>query len=230
MLTLIGILFLSVKILLKSILLLNCKFSLKGRLTAPKLEALYLRANGIDDEDMIAICDKLKTSTLKSLDLSLNKFTQKSIALLANTLKENVILEALGLAGLNLNLKDFEVLLEEFGKFPISAEQAAELQQKITERDAIITKNKKAKGKKVEVVPIVPGLIQDEQGNACVVKKETFGYLNIGLNNLDDSAVEEIDKLLARTPPKFTMGITSRSMSKEVTQSLVSKYGERVFA
>jgi len=197
-------------------------------LTAPKLEVLYLRANEIDDEGMVAICEKLKTSTLKSLDLSLNKFTQKSIALLAKALGENNILEALALANLDLNIKDFEVLLEEFGKSPISAEQAAELQQKIAERDAIVAKNKKAKGKKIEAVPIVPGLVQDDQGNFYIVKKETLSYLNIGLNNLDDSAAEDIDKVLAKTPKKFCIAITNRSMSKEVVQSLISKYGERV--
>lgn len=197
------------------------------RLTAPKLETLYIRANGIDDEGMVAICERLKASALKSLDLSLNKLTQKSIALLAETLKENTALEFLGLAGLNLCIKDFEVLLNEFGKFPITPEEAAILQQRITERDAIVAKNKKAKGKKVEAVPTVPRLVQEEQG-AFVARKEEFAYLNIGLNELDDAAAEEVDRLLTRTPVKFGIGITSKNMSAEKTQALVAKYGERV--
>ena len=197
-------------------------------MTSPKLEELYIRSNGIDDEAMEKICANLKDSTIKSLDLSLNKFTNKSIGLLAETLKDNGSLECLGLAGLQMTISDFKPLLEEFGRFPLTPEEAEELKQRITERDAIVTKNKKAKGKKVMPVPVVPNMIQDDQGNSFVVKKEDFAYLNIGLNNLEDEASRDIDGILSRMPSKFSIGITNKLMAKETIKLLVDKYGERV--
>ena len=89
-------------------------------------------------------------------------------------------------------------------------------------------KNKKAKGKKEEPVPKVPNMTKDDQGNAYVIRKEHFRHLNIGLNSLEDSAVEELDKLLARTQMQFNLTVASRMMSKEAAKQLTSKFGDRV--
>ena len=46
----------------------------------PNLEYLYMRSNGINDDDMPMICEKLaKNSTLKCFDISMNKITVKGI-------------------------------------------------------------------------------------------------------------------------------------------------------
>ena len=125
-------------------------------------------------------------------------------------------------------MSDFRPLFEEIGKFKLTTEEAEQLQQRIKERDAIVEKNKKAKGKKEEPVPKVPNMVQDDQGNAYVIKKEHFKHLNIGLNNLDDTAIDELDKLMARTQAHFNLTMASKLMSKEAAKVLTTKYGDRV--
>ena len=194
-----------------------------------KLEYLYLRACGIDDQGVKILCKKLTTNTsLKGLDLSLNVFKQQGVKHLVEALKQNFTMEYLGLASMNLTISDLQPLLAEFGKIKITPEEATELQQKIKERDAILEKNKKSKGKKEEPVPKVPNMVQDDQGNSFVVKKEHFRSLNIGLNNLGDSAIEELDKLLSRTHVQFNLTIASKVMTKEAAKVLSVKFGERV--
>jgi len=187
-----------------------------------------MRADGIDDEQMEIICEKIKTSKLKCLDLSLNTFRQKSIKPLIDAIKENTSLEYLGLAGLELSINDLKPLLDEFGKFKLTPEEAEELEKKIKERDTIIEKNKKKKGKNEEPVPKVNNMTKDDQGNAYVLKKELFKHLNIGLNSFDASSIDELDKILGRTPPTFSLTCACRTIPKENAKILSTKYGERV--
>eukprot|EP00826_Nyctotherus_ovalis_P019992 TRINITY_DN1623_c0_g1_i1.p2 TRINITY_DN1623_c0_g1~~TRINITY_DN1623_c0_g1_i1.p2 ORF type:complete len:180 (-),score=42.85 TRINITY_DN1623_c0_g1_i1:135-674(-) len=177
---------------------------------------------------MEVLCARLKSSKVKSLDLSMNSFTPKAIEFLVEGLRENTALEYLGLAGLKMTADDLKPLLEEFGRFRISPEEVAEFQQRTKERDAILAKNKKAKGKKVEPVPKVPRLMQDDQGNAFIIKNEEFKHLNIALNEFDDYSVEELNKLLGRTPANFTLTVSSEGISKKSGKALTVKYGERV--
>jgi len=201
---------------------------LGGSLDNLKLEEVCLRADGIDDEVMEALCDRLKTSKVKSLDLSMNSFTSKAIEFLIEGLRQNMSLEYLGLAGLNMTVNDLKPLLEEFGRFKITPEEALILQQKIKERDIILNKNKKAKGKKVEPVPKIPNMIKDDQGNTFIIKNEGFRHLNIALNEFDESSVEELDRALGRTSAGFTLTISSKGIPKEAAKALTSKYGGRV--
>ncbi len=193
-----------------------------------KLEFLYLRANGLDDDTVVQMSEKLRTSRLKCLDLSLNIFGQRGLAAIVEGVKDNYVLEYLGFASLGFTISDLRPLLGEFGKFKLTPEETEALQQRIKERDAIVEKNKKAKGKKEEPVPQVPNMAQDELGNSYVLKKEQFKHLNIGLNSLDDLAFEELDKLMTRTPAQFILTISNRFMSKETLKALSTKYGSRV--
>ena len=79
-----------------------------------KLQVLFLRADGIDDDIMKEICDAMKgdaqgvvtNKTLKVLDVSYNKITSKSIEYIAEMLETNRALEYLGLAKNNLCNED----------------------------------------------------------------------------------------------------------------------------
>ena len=156
----------------------------------------------------------------------MNSFTTKSIDFIIKGLRKNTTLEYLGLASLNMSVIDLKPLFEEFGRFKITPEEAEEYKIKIKERDTIITKNKKAKVK--EIVPNLPTLTQDDQGNAFILKNEGFKHLNVALNNFDDSSIEELDKALGRTPAGFTLTASNRNISKEKARMLTSKYGDRI--
>ena len=143
-------------------------------------------------------------------------------------LKENNTVLYLGLAGLKLTIEDLTSLLIEFGKAEITIEEYDAIQLKTKERDAIIEKNKKSNKKKQEIVPFVQTTMQDEKGNSFVIKHENFKHLNLALNELDDSAEEELDKLMERTPQKFLLTITDNPISTEVTDKLKEKYGARI--
>ena len=198
------------------------------RIRNSAIEWLYLRANGIEDEDIESICMAMKESSIKYLDLSFNNFGKNSIKFFVETLRENNVLLYLGLAGLNLTIEDIIPLLGEFGRIDIPMEQYEEILVRIKERNAIIEKNKKARKKKQEPVPLVPNVIQDDKGNPYILKHEDFKHLNLALNNLDDSAVEEIDKLLARTTSRFVLTITDNKISSEGLNRLKAKYRNRV--
>jgi hypothetical protein len=178
---------------------------------------------------MPTLCEKLvANTTLKCLDISMNALKAKGINLLAAALRENTSLEFLGVGSMKLTIEDLRPLLLEFGKKKLTAEEAVALEAKIKERDTIVEKNKKLKGKKEEPVPKVNPLLSDDQGNKFEVKKESFKFLNIGLNQLDDSAFNDLEQLLARTPTHFCVLIASKAMSKDIAKLLSSKFGSRI--
>ncbi len=178
---------------------------------------------------MPQICEKLATNTtLKCLDLSMNHIGGKGIKTLSGALRTNSTLELLGLGSMGLTLEDLQPLLNEFGKVKLSPEEAEALKARIKERDAIVEKNKKFKGKKEEPVPQVNRLEQDDQGNCFEVRKENFKHLNIGLNGLDDAAIDAIDQLMRRTPASFVVTIASKHFSKEAYRILGGKYESRI--
>eukprot|EP00826_Nyctotherus_ovalis_P014980 TRINITY_DN14220_c0_g1_i5.p1 TRINITY_DN14220_c0_g1~~TRINITY_DN14220_c0_g1_i5.p1 ORF type:complete len:203 (+),score=46.76 TRINITY_DN14220_c0_g1_i5:643-1251(+) len=198
------------------------------RLMNERLESVYLRADEIGDEIMETMCERLKSSKVKCLDISMNCFGAKGVAMLGEAMKENVALEYLGLPGLNITIADLKPLLDEFGSFCVEPEELDELKKKIKERDAIIAKNEKSKGKKVEPVPKLPSITQDAQGKELVLKNDNFKHLSIGLNNLDDIAIEEIGQVLARAPSSFVMTVAGKFFSEGLVKSLAARYGERI--
>ncbi len=190
---------------------------------------MYLRANGIDDETVAGICEKLaRNTTLKCLDLSMNQLKSPGIKLLAAAIHSNFTLELLGLGSMGLTIEDLAPLFKEFGKIKLNEEEAKLLKEKMKERDMIVEKNKKSRGKKEEPVPKVNRMECNEKGECYEIRKEKFRHLNIMLNKLEDSAVEKIDELLARTGEQFVVTIASKFISKEGYKTLTTKYGSRV--
>ena len=124
---------------------------------------------------MPAICEKLVVNTtLKCLDLSMNLIKQTGVKLLAAAIRANSVLELLGLGTMGLTIEDLRPLLSEFGKIKLPETEAKLLQEKIKERDAIIEKNKKGRGKKEEPVPKINRMEQDDRGTCYEVRKEFF--------------------------------------------------------
>jgi len=180
---------------------------------------------------MPRICEKLnENTTLKCLDLSMNKITGEGIKLLAASVRKNVSLELLGVGSMELTIEELEPLLLEFGKVGISEEEVKDLEAKIAERNTIVEKNKKAKGKKQEPVPIVNDLEKDDKGNYYEIRKPNFKQLNIGFNKLDENALEILDRLMERTSDKFIVTMPSKYLTKEQCTNFLAKYNARVIS
>lgn len=193
---------------------------------AKKLQVLFLRHSGLCDNDLQQISKMLSSEagaqqnkTLKVIDLSHNNFTGKCVnSCLKNVFETNRTLEYVGLAKNNLQSGDVQPLLKAFGRQPFPAENVPAYQLKIKERDAILEKNKKLKASKKpeEVVPLLDALesklSKDDQGtevtNWWLLVNPQFKHLNICLNQIDDSAQEDIEFALSITPDDFCMTLS----------------------
>ena len=86
---------------------------------------MFLRASGLQDSDLSAICGVLKNNgTIKVLDISSNyDLTNASLGEISEVLQVNRSLEYLGLSKLNLENADILPMLELFGRFPFPEDQ-----------------------------------------------------------------------------------------------------------
>jgi len=158
----------------------------------------------------------------------MNRITSSGIKIFCDALRKNTSLELLGFGSMNLAIAELKPLLYEFGRMKLSLEDGQKIQELAKERDAIIEKNKKKKGKNEDPVPKVNKFDVDESGNVFEIRKENFRHLNIGLNKLDDSSLEELTSLLERTHDKFIVTVASKLMTKEGYKILSSKYASRI--
>lgn len=66
--------------------------------------------------------------------------------------------------------------------------------------------------------------MKDQDGNEVVawfmVKNPQFRHLNLCLNNLEDSAQEEIESALRVTPDEFCFTLSGNSFSEEVIAAI----------
>jgi len=100
------------------------------------------------------------------------------------------------------------------------------------ERDTIIEKNKKAKGKKEEPVPILDNLVVIEEGETkkyFLNKNETFKYLNISLNKFDETTISFIEEIMNKTMPTFILSSYTPQISRELAKSICNKYPDRLY-
>ena len=164
--------------------------------------------------------------SLKVIDLSYNSFSGKAVSQEFTAVFEtNRTLEYVGIAKNNLETVDIIPMIRSFGRFPFPTEQVAAYQAKLKERDAIIEKNKKLKASKkpeenVPVMDIIESKNQkDSDGNEVVnwfmLKNPQFRHLNLCLNNIDDTAQEEIEAALRITPDDFCFTLSGNPLSEE---------------
>lgn len=189
---------------------------------------LYLRSNNIDDAMVEQIAKKVKTSTtLLALDLSKNNLTKKSVVALCEALDRNRSLQYLGLQMNSLIGSDVEGFVNVLGNEPFAPENVEEQLKKMKDRDAIIEKNKKLKGKKEEPVPYVENIVQVDT-KWILQKNLELKMLNLDLNKFDDSIKDFIDKLLSKTTDAFKLSIGSKKISKDLIKALTTKYNARL--
>jgi hypothetical protein len=196
----------------------------------PHLEFLYLRSNAIDDNAVYAIASAIiGNSTLRCLDLSRNRITKAGVDKLAEALDSNRTLEYLGLACNDLVKEDVLGFLQVFGKNPFPGELVEEHLKKVKERDQIIDKNKKAKGKSEVPVPKVDAIEQVSDSEEWVVLKNLeFKHLNLALNKFDDTIASFASELLTKMPSSFSLTISNKSYSRDLVKSLNNKFPDRI--
>ncbi len=169
--------------------------------------------------------------TLKVLDLSYNSFSGKAVGQeFTSVFETNRTLEYLGLAKNNLESADITSLMRCFGKFPFPADQVVAYQTKLKDRDALIEKNKKLKAAKkpedpVPVMDQIESKIQkDAEGNEVtnwfMIKNPQFRHLNLCLNNIEDTAQEDIENALKNTPDDFCLTLSGNPLTEEVIAQL----------
>lgn len=142
-----------------------------------------------------------------------------------HVLETNRVIEYIGLAKNNLASADVCPLLKTFGRQPFPAENVPAYQLKLKERDAIVEKNKKLKASKKpeEHVPLLDNIeskmVKDEAGNEVaqwsLVINPQFKHLNVCLNQIDDSACEDIEEMLQITPDDFCLTLSGNQFSDE---------------
>jgi hypothetical protein len=187
-----------------------------------------LRSNNLNDGDVEKICNKLKTDTkLISLDISKNNITKASISLIASVIDTNKTLQYLGLAMNNLGNSDIVPLVSVIGANPFPIDGVEAQLKRMKERDAIIEKNKKLKGKKEEAVPIVDNII-DKDGNWVVEKNQTLKHLNLLINNFTDEVAGTFESIMNKSNDLFVLSAISKGISKETVKILTSKIGQRL--
>lgn len=130
--------------------------------SSSKLQVLFLRANGLKDDDVKQICNALKpdpanplnVKPLKVLDLSYNPISREAVNSIAELLETNRTLEYIGLAKCRLDTSSALKIFEQIGRIPFPQDQVEAHQAKMKARDAVIEKNKKLKASKKPEEPV----------------------------------------------------------------------------
>lgn len=145
-------------------------------------------------------------------------------------LETNRTLEYLGLAKLSLNDEDVEQIIDKIGKITFPTDQAEAHLAKIKQRDQIIEKNKKLKGKKgEEPVPILDNIEQvtrpNESGTGDVVewvlmRNCQYKHINLCMNELTDEIMQSIGQLMRRTPDDFGITLSGNMIEKDLVRRL----------
>ncbi|KAL4473855.1 hypothetical protein ABPG74_022719 [Tetrahymena malaccensis] len=194
------------------------------------LELVTLRNQKLDDQMLSKICTTIlennQTSKVKVLDFFSNQITNASLQSLFTLISSYTKISYLGL-GAN-NLSQFTPLLNKIGKKVLSAEELQEYRKKEQERDAIIQKNLKQKGKNQEEVPALDVVKDVGQDKFAYFYNEQLQHLNLIQNNYSESDKDILEQFLANAFDGFTLSISSHSFEKKTIDRLKKKFGQKI--
>ncbi|EGR32927.1 leucine rich repeat protein [Ichthyophthirius multifiliis] len=147
-----------------------------------KIENLILRCNNLKGELTQVIAQSIENneqSSLKFIDLYDNQIDDLGFISLGNLIFKNRSLEVIGLAKNNItNVNQLEKIFYSIGMHPLTEQEYIEYRNKEQERDQIIERNKKLKGKKIadaEKVPILEP-IQQISDNSIKIFQQNIYY------------------------------------------------------
>jgi len=183
------------------------------------IQFLSLRSNNLGDASMQILVNALKDNiSLKSLDLYGNLITGAGVNQLKALIETSSGLEYVGLAKNHLgSWDDVREWLEGFGKFPITNEEVEAYRLKEKEKEVIVQKNLKNKGKKGYVDEPVPFLHPITQiGEAWFMTKGAkMKMISFALNQFDAECLLHFDSFLSNQDDDFHLILTGNPINKQ---------------
>lgn len=195
-----------------------------------KLQTLILRRCDINDAVFAGMCQELKINTvLLALDLYGNRLT--SLTPFADLMLSNRILKAISFASCGLSDDELGCLVDVLGRVPFPPEHVEAHRKLEKDRDMIITKNSKLKGKKQpDPVPIVDPIEQDpETSEWFLLKAQSLEVLNVSLNSFNNFS--NLQTLLSQANHVFKLCVMGPAdLAYGDRKKLKSAFGEHLVA
>lgn len=198
----------------------------------PRIEAICLRGNFLGDLNIKQIFENLKTNQcLKILNLYKNDLTSDCIPLFCEMLEVNRKLEEINIGGNHFKNEDLNMIRNSIGKVQLSGDELEDYQRRAKEKEAILERNKKNKGKKPdEVVPFLEEVtVIDEK--YYIVRNMKVRTLNVMQNNFTEEVYETVINMLDISPD-LLLTIDNKVFSKNIRERLNhphSKYANRIY-
>ena len=184
-----------------------------------RLKFLSLRSNNINEEDMAALCENVKTNIhLECLNVFGNTIT--SFQPFAEMLEVNRSLKNLNVSKTGLDDSSLECLVGHIGVYPFPEEELANHSKKQKEFDRLMAKAAKAVVK--DPVPPVDSIFQNEEGAWFINKNEVFLRLNISQNNFT-SGVDNLKEILEKSVDGFKTVVWGCEMQSSFLKKYASK-------
>ncbi|KAL4449653.1 hypothetical protein ABPG74_007476 [Tetrahymena malaccensis] len=202
------------------------------------IDNLILRCNSLQDEMTSVISQQLVPSTttpssnIKFLDLYDNQIGIEGFQQLGKMIYKNKSLTTLGLCKNGIsNVSQIEQILISIGKYPMSEEQYQAYRNSEKERDQIIERNKKLKGKKLleaEPVPELEAIEQITENKWAITRNSTLSMLNLSLNQLTDESVERFESFLQVVHDNFQVILSFNSFDQRAKERLKKKFNKKI--
>ncbi|KAL4495488.1 hypothetical protein ABPG72_020229 [Tetrahymena utriculariae] len=202
------------------------------------IDNLILRCNSLQDEITSVISQQLIPSTttpssnIKFLDLYDNQIRIEGFQQLGKMIYKNKSLTTLGLCKNGIsNVSQIEQILISIGKYPMSEEQYQAYRNSEKERDQIIERNKKLKGKKLleaEPVPELEAIEQITENKWAITRNNTLSMLNLSLNQLNDESIERFESFLQVVHDNFQVILSFNSFEQRAKERLKKKFNKKI--
>jgi len=192
------------------------------------IQFLSLRSNNLGDASMQILVNALKDNiSLKSLDLYGNLITGAGVNQLKALIETSSGLEYIGLAKNHIgSWDDVREWLEGFGKFPITIEEVEAYRLKEKEKEVIVQKNLKNKGKKGYIDEPVPFLhpITQIGENWFMTKGAKMKMISFALNQFDAECLLHFDTFLSNQDDDFHLILTGNPIDKQEIEVYKQKH------
>ncbi|EAR90196.2 hypothetical protein TTHERM_00355430 (macronuclear) [Tetrahymena thermophila SB210] len=194
------------------------------------LELVTLRNQNINDQMLKKICSTIlennSTLKVKVLDFFQNQITNASLESLFTLLSSYTNIQYLGL-GAN-HLSQLTPLINRIGKKVLSSEELQEYRRKEQERDAIIQRNLKQKGKNQEEVPVLDVVKDIGQDKFAYFYNEQLQHLNLIQNEYSEQDKDILEQFLANALDGFTLSISANNFEKKTIDRFKKKFGQKI--
>ena len=145
--------------------------------------------------------------------------------------KEAIHGKAINIGGNNLKNEDLNMIRNSIGRIQLSGDELEDYQRRAKEKEAILDRNKKNKGKKPdEPIPFVEEVTQIED-KFYIVRNMKVRTLNVMQNNFTEEVYETVINMLDISPD-LLLTVDNKVFSKGIRERLNhphSKYANRIY-